>query len=107
MDIMIHFVRTTNNLESLYSTSCFRSVVHRLGTRPDDARRDHRLPPRDSGIEGAWAHDKFTEHDKMVAYPIQQHQRGRGRERVKEVGRKEGPGPEEEKKQTETSMDTM
>ena len=50
-----------------------RSEVHRLGSRHEDSRRDQRSP-RGSGIDGIWAHDKFTEHDKLVSYPIHHQQ---------------------------------
>ena len=60
-----------------------RSVVHRLGVRPD-----HR--PREANIDGAWTHDRFSEHDQLVSYPVHHQQR-------QEIGRN---------KTTETAMDT-
>ena len=86
---------------------CCRSVVHRLGDRVDRTERGHR--PGRSGVGGMWSHDKFTEHDKLVSYPIhhqpQQQVVGGQREGAG------GQGGEEEfernKEQTEISMDTM
>ena len=86
-------------------------MVHRLGTRLEDTRGDHRLPQRDPGVHGRWAHDKFSEHDKLVSYPIQHHKarqrtkekRGRGEER--EEGKAEDF--EKGKEQADISMDTM
>jgi hypothetical protein len=85
-------------------------VVHRLGTRPEDTRGDHRLPQRDARADGIWAHDKFSEHDKLVAYPIQQHKaRQRRKERGRGEEREEGKAEDFEKgkEQTDISMDTM
>lgn len=87
-------------------------MVHRLGTRPEDARGDHRQPRRgDAGVDGMWAHDKFSEHDRLVSYPIQQHrakQRGgeRGKGQVGEVESREEDF-DKDKEQTEVSMDTI
>ena len=85
-------------------------MVHRLGTRLEDTRGDHRLPQRDPGVDGRWAHDKFSEHDKLVSYPIQHH---KARQRTKERGRgeerEEGKAEDFEKgkEQADISMDTM
>ena len=85
-----------------------RSVVHRLGTRQEDTRGDHHRPlQRDGGVDGTWAHDKFSEHDKLVSYPIQQrkaHQRAK--ERARE-GEEVGKVFEKKKEQTDISMDTL
>ena len=88
--------------------------MHQPGTTTDRARSDHH---RDASIDGTWSHDKFSEHDQLVSYPIHTQPRERGRReergRGEERGRREERGRDKERTQERgrgeehAAMDTM
>lgn len=52
--------------------------MHRLGGVDSGSRGEH---GRYAGIDGKWAHDKFSQHDQLVSYPVQQHREDRVRKK--------------------------
>ena len=94
-------------LHTLYVCVMYRSEVHRLDSRDSSnglRSRDRPRQPRHASIDGVWTHDKFSDHDQLVSYPIQ-HQTVRERQQV-ESGR-ETVAVQRENKRTDINVDTM